>query len=88
MTQLRTKSYLFQDGVTSLPHGHKYLRPIYESNKTQFGDGLYSNKHLDELIQIENRIINKHPDLKGRVKQNSIVNNMKQLYNNLLCPDK
>ena len=61
---LNDKVYIFSNGVTTLPHGHALLEPIYKASFNKTSEQLQSDRHINELLEIEKDIVNKHPHLK------------------------
>ena len=78
LTALPVKNYIFNDGVTTLPHGHRLLRPIYEANMQTGYDQLFSEEHLTKLKIIENKIIESFPILARKIQNNQQMLKIKQ----------
>ena len=50
---LSDKVYIFQNGVTTLPHGHIALQPIYDAARGKLSEELQSDEHMELLRQLE-----------------------------------
>ena len=66
LSVLTDKRYIFHDGIATVPHGHKALRPLIEFNKTVTTEAeLCSNKHIEALVKLEIAVIKSNAYLCG-----------------------
>ena len=66
LSVLTDKRYIFHDGIVTVPHGHKALRPLIEFNKTVTTEAeLCSNKHIEALMKLEIAVIKSNTYLCG-----------------------
>ena len=72
LTNISSKCYIFADGVTTLPHGHHLLRPIYEKNQNVSISKIYTDEHINELLKIENQIVDNSPMIQEMINRASI----------------
>ena len=58
LSVLMDKRYVFHDGILTLPHGHKALRPILKLNESKLKEAdLLTDEHIRELIRAEMEVI-------------------------------
>ena len=52
LSVLMDKRYVYHDGILTLPHGHKALRPILKLNESKLKEAdLLTDEHIRELIR-------------------------------------
>ena len=61
---LSDKVYVFQNGVSTLPHGHVLLEPIYAFCKGKLSEEMQTDEHIRQLRLLEENIERSHPRLK------------------------
>ena len=61
---LSNKVYVFQNGVSTLPHGHVLLEPIYAICKGKLSEEMQTDEHIEQLRVLEENIERTHPRLK------------------------
>ena len=61
---LSDKVYVFQNGVSTLPHGHVLLEPIYAICKGKLAEEMQTDEHIEQLRVLEEDIERSHPRLK------------------------
>ena len=62
--RLSDKMYIFSNGITTLPHGHCLLKPIYDECRGKSTEFLQTDKHIIRILAIEKEIEQKHEKLK------------------------
>ena len=56
--------YIFANGITTLPHGHDLLKPIYDAGEGKSTEDLQSDEHIALLLELEKAIELKHERLR------------------------
>ena len=64
ISRLSDKVYVFGNGVTTLPHGHHLLKPIYGACRGKTTEYLQSDEHILEILELEKEIEKKHEKLR------------------------
>ena len=62
--RLSDKMYIFRNGITTLPHGHDLLKPIYDAGQGKSTEELQSDEHIALILELEKGIESKHERLR------------------------
>ena len=62
--RLSDKMYIFSNGITTLPHGHSLLKPIYDECRGKIIEFLQTDNHIMRILAMEKEIEQKHEKLK------------------------
>ena len=70
--RLSDKMYVFSNGITTLPHSHYLLKPIYDAGVGKTTEYLQSDEHIQKILEIEKELEQKHDKLRymGMYTQN------------------
>ena len=61
---LSDKMYVFSNGITTLPHSHYLLKPIYDAAVGKTTEYLQSDEHIQKILEMEKEIEKKHDKLR------------------------
>ena len=64
ISRLSDKMYIFSNGITTLPHGHDLLKPIYDAGEGKSTEELQSDEHIALILELEKAIELKHERLR------------------------